>query len=81
MPRPSSSRPNLFPKSNLTNTSKDPIFTSFLIAFVSCSLVYIFLSVAFGPRRVSSFPTAVASVDGSGLRSEECCRGTKHLEL
>ncbi|KAK1299767.1 hypothetical protein QJS10_CPB13g01028 [Acorus calamus] len=49
-----SSRPNLFPKSNLTNTSKDPIFTSFLIA--SCSLVYLFLSVAFGPRRVSSFP-------------------------
>ncbi|KAK1306309.1 hypothetical protein QJS10_CPA10g01019 [Acorus calamus] len=63
-----------------------------LLAFVSCSVVYLCLSVTFGPRRVSSISTSVDSStvdsvgggDAQGAAAEEddeCCRGTEHLEF
>ncbi|KAK1262354.1 hypothetical protein QJS04_geneDACA008688 [Acorus gramineus] len=63
-----------------------------LLAFVSCSVVYLCLSVTFGPRRVSSISTSVDSStadsvgggDAQGAAAgedDECCRGTEHLEF
>eukprot|EP00262_Sarcandra_glabra_P013929 TRINITY_DN3955_c0_g2_i2.p1 TRINITY_DN3955_c0_g2~~TRINITY_DN3955_c0_g2_i2.p1 ORF type:complete len:350 (+),score=54.60 TRINITY_DN3955_c0_g2_i2:164-1213(+) len=55
-----------------------------LMGFVSCSLVYMGLSIAFRPRKFLSF------VDNDGEHSsslvevdddDECCRGTEKLEM
>jgi len=52
------------------------LFALFLIGAISCSAVYLFLTVFVRPDSES-----LPSVEDEGPKEEQCCRGVEHLEL
>ncbi|XP_020203187.1 uncharacterized protein LOC109788774 isoform X2 [Cajanus cajan] len=52
----------------------------FLIGAISCSAVYLFLTVVFKPS-TESLPSTDHDLGLRGAQEEQCCRGVEHLEL
>lgn len=66
-------------RQNDSDFGRFAILVLFLIGAISCSVIYLFLTVVFSPS-----PESLPSVDDHvvGVAEEEqCCRGIEHLEL
>ncbi|WVZ06214.1 hypothetical protein V8G54_019560 [Vigna mungo] len=63
-------------RQNVSDFGRFALFALFLIGTISCSAVYLFLSVILRPNSES-----LPSVEDEGPKEEQCCRGVENLEL
>ncbi|XP_047161570.1 uncharacterized protein LOC124831587 [Vigna umbellata] len=63
-------------RQNDSDFGRFALFALFLIGTISCSAVYLFLSVILRPNSES-----LPSVEDEGPKEEQCCRGVENLEL
>ncbi|BAT83468.1 hypothetical protein LR48_Vigan03g034200 [Vigna angularis] len=63
-------------RQNDSDFGRFALFALFLIGTISCSAVYLFLSVILRPNSES-----LPSAEDEGPKEEQCCRGVENLEL